>query len=408
MFLPHKFRSVLSELTSKLGTILRSQSRAESIRLATTTTITTTKIKTKTTKTTKLKKLKKRTTVTKTKTTKTKTKAISSCYRKGSVEAEGEKLFVVNCNTIENHQESCDLLPQKWDSGDLDFLIPLDCSSSGAKNDNQRVIGEFRNNENQFLSDNANKRNRTYSFECFSFGKNIDEQHSSRGANDGNQADCIPSSSLGVYGNNETGEIKSNERTSCVNENGKNATKISDTTHQVLFNEEDSSLAKLVRGNSIDIRLDSDEMEIMNALFDPTTSCPPVQKLNDLSSSFVSDYSPSPDPAESAPRATLPVVSPSSSKVQQRAPALLTHDDSSLDVLHTSLQMDLLNKDGRIGIYLPEARKKRIAKFLAKRQKRIWHKKTRYSCRKKLAHNRVRVKGRFVKSPPGMESQARD
>lgn len=49
---------------------------------------------------------------------------------------------------------------------------------------------------------------------------------------------------------------------------------------------------------------------------------------------------------------------------------------------HATFQMDLLNKDGRIGIYLPEARKARIAKFHSKRKMRIWRKRIKYDCRK--------------------------
>ena len=63
----------------------------------------------------------------------------------------------------------------------------------------------------------------------------------------------------------------------------------------------------------------------------------------------------------------------------------------------TTFSMDLLNKDGRIGIYLPEARKARIARFHEKRARRIWRKRIKYDCRKKLADSRPRIKGRFVK-----------
>lgn len=51
----------------------------------------------------------------------------------------------------------------------------------------------------------------------------------------------------------------------------------------------------------------------------------------------------------------------------------------------------------RIGAYTPEERKARIARFLRKRQQRVWNHKVKYDCRKKLADNRPRIKGRFVR-----------
>lgn len=50
-----------------------------------------------------------------------------------------------------------------------------------------------------------------------------------------------------------------------------------------------------------------------------------------------------------------------------------------------------------IGVYSPEARRKRIQRFLEKRKKRVWTKKVKYDVRKNFADSRMRVKGRFVK-----------
>mmetsp|Transcript_9429 Transcript_9429/g.16512 ORF Transcript_9429/g.16512 Transcript_9429/m.16512 type:complete len:253 (+) Transcript_9429:374-1132(+) len=55
-------------------------------------------------------------------------------------------------------------------------------------------------------------------------------------------------------------------------------------------------------------------------------------------------------------------------------------------------------RDGRIGIYSKAERMALIHKFKRKRSRRVWTKKVRYSCRKNLAQQRIRIKGRFVKT----------
>ncbi|GLE06458.1 hypothetical protein PINS_up015705 [Pythium insidiosum] len=63
--------------------------------------------------------------------------------------------------------------------------------------------------------------------------------------------------------------------------------------------------------------------------------------------------------------------------------------------------LDSKDKNGQkkafVGAYSPDSRRKRIEKFLDKRQKRVWRKEVKYDVRKNFADSRLRVKGRFVK-----------
>ncbi|GLE03763.1 hypothetical protein PINS_up012665 [Pythium insidiosum] len=51
----------------------------------------------------------------------------------------------------------------------------------------------------------------------------------------------------------------------------------------------------------------------------------------------------------------------------------------------------------KIGIYSPEQRRERIRRFHEKRKQRVFHKRVKYDCRKRLAIACPRIKGRFVK-----------
>jgi len=69
---------------------------------------------------------------------------------------------------------------------------------------------------------------------------------------------------------------------------------------------------------------------------------------------------------------------------------------SEVGVMPTLPYQRYTSGDGKIGAYTKEQRRLILEKYFAKRQRKVWSKQIKYDCRKKLADNRPRVKGRFV------------
>jgi hypothetical protein len=59
-----------------------------------------------------------------------------------------------------------------------------------------------------------------------------------------------------------------------------------------------------------------------------------------------------------------------------------------IEVVHSNLSI--------IGVISRLERKAKVSRYLQKKKRRIWRKKINYDCRKKVADNRLRVKGKFV------------
>jgi hypothetical protein len=104
---------------------------------------------------------------------------------------------------------------------------------------------------------------------------------------------------------------------------------------------------------------------------------------------------------------------------RNRSQSMGSYADNSVGGLDQDMDMDDSNSNGSdsnhhhrpasyagsgaafdpnlVGAYSPETRKLRIARFLEKRQNRIWRKSIKYNVRKNFADSRLRVKGRFVR-----------
>ena len=67
---------------------------------------------------------------------------------------------------------------------------------------------------------------------------------------------------------------------------------------------------------------------------------------------------------------------------------------NNCEKVHQKLQPKLTNQP--IGTLSVSERQKKIQRYLEKKKKRTWVKRIHYDCRKKVADNRLRIKGRFV------------
>lgn len=72
-------------------------------------------------------------------------------------------------------------------------------------------------------------------------------------------------------------------------------------------------------------------------------------------------------------------------------------DPNLRSTIDASGLLEVERPDGWVGAYSPDSRKMRIARFMEKRNHRVWTKSVKYDVRKNFADSRLRVKGRFVK-----------
>ncbi|ETI34700.1 hypothetical protein F443_18871 [Phytophthora nicotianae P1569] len=62
----------------------------------------------------------------------------------------------------------------------------------------------------------------------------------------------------------------------------------------------------------------------------------------------------------------------------------------------------------KIGIYSPAERRERLKRFHEKRKLRVYHKRIKYDCRKRLANSCPRIKGRFVRKSEFLQAKESD
>lgn len=229
-------------------------------------------------------------------------------------------------------------------------------------------------------------RNRAFSFECFAFGINADEPLPPLG----NDTDSL---SVGrPRGDSIIFDPSSFQDGGIHEQNALEKARLAECRKQ------ESDPATVASSSAPDAPVSQATVNVA------TTAAPDhpgaLVQSSVTSDNVVSGVTPAPASSSSLQmNSPAPVTSYTTTKTTATSTTTTTTllPPAAAAASTTSFSMDLLNKDGRIGIYLPEARKARIARFHEKRARRIWRKRIKYDCRKKLADSRPRIKGRFVK-----------
>ena len=88
------------------------------------------------------------------------------------------------------------------------------------------------------------------------------------------------------------------------------------------------------------------------------------------------------------------ILLPSSPVPAPQAPII---EDKANWVKDSKIKSDPISSPFKlIGTLSQSQRAVKVRKYLMKKQKRVWSKRVHYDCRKRVAQNRLRVKGRFV------------
>ncbi|KAL7572534.1 hypothetical protein ACA910_000357 [Epithemia clementina (nom. ined.)] len=293
--------------------------------------------------------------------------------------------------------------------------LSIDLDSVGLAFAEEDEEGSNANTGDLLPSSSAGGRGRAFSFECFAFGISADEPLPPLGGDTSSEAPTTTSSSgkheghesfpIAVgddpprpdeeissgsgYGGRPRGESIIFDPSS-FQEGGIHEQSALETARAPISDIPGLSLRSNTSTAIGTIKPDDATSSMKPLVPSQSSVAPAVTTKTIVESGFPAPTSSSRLPAVTSYTATTTTES-STTTTTVTVPA------SAATAAAASMTMELLNKDGRIGIYLPEARKARIARFHAKRARRIWRKRIKYDCRKKLADSRPRIKGRFVK-----------